>query len=506
MELRRLIEGLDIAAGAGSALGSALGVRISDLTDDSRTVLPGSLFVARPGVREDGRKFIGQAVRDGAVAVLTDAEGARFVDSAHAVALVAGDVALAAARLAERFYGDPTQKLKLVGITGTNGKTTVAHLTHGILNHSGVRTGLIGTVEIDDGREVAQAEMTTPGAIELSRTLATMVDAGCEAAVMEASSHALDQRRVAGLSFDVGVFTTLGTDHMDYHVDVPTYLRAKRRLFEMLPAEGVAVVNADDPACKAMLEGCRARVVRCSLTRGEWTVRVKQRRIEGIRVQIEGPAGVIEAGLPLMGDHNAMNLLQAVAVASELGVEMEAIASALAQPALPRGRLQRVPGTGDVSVFVDFAHTPDALERTLTEMRRAMKESRHVGKLWVVFGCGGNKDKTKRPVMGRLASELADRVVLTSDNPRTEVPEAIIDQIFEGVEAGHRDRIVRLPDRAEAIVYAVGEAEAGDVVILAGKGHERSQEMCDSAGHRVVREFDDVSLASACLRGRAGVE
>lgn len=500
MELRRLIEALEIEPVGGLADG----VRIADVTDDSRTVLPGSLFVARTGTREDGRKFIRQAVRDGAVAVLTDAEGAKQVDLRHAVALVAEDVALAAARLAERFHGDPTRKLRLVGITGTNGKTTVAHLTHGILNRSGVRTGLIGTVQIDDGREVAEAEMTTPPAIELSRTLATMVDAGCEAAVMEVSSHALDQRRVAGLAFDVGVFTTLGTDHMDYHADVPTYLRAKRRLFEMLPAEGAAVVNADDPACGAMLEGCRARVVRCSLGRGDWTARVTRRHIEGIRVQIEGPTGVIEAGLPLMGDHNAMNLLQAVAVSSELGVEAEAIASALAHPALPRGRLERVPGTGDVAVFVDFAHTPDALERTLTEMRRSMRESRRAGKLWVVFGCGGNKDRTKRPVMGKLASELADRVVLTSDNPRTEAPEAIIEQIVEGIEPGRRAEVVSLPDRTEAIVYAVAEAEAGDVVIIAGKGHERYQELCDSAGHRVVREFDDVSLASACLRGRAG--
>ena len=273
MELRRLIETLDVRAVSQGALG----VRVTDLTDDSRTVLPGSLFVARPGVRDDGRRYIEQAVRDGAVAVLTDETGAGLVDAEHATALVAGDIALVAAQMAERFHGNPTRKLKLVGVTGTNGKTTVVHLVHGIMNAAGVRTGMVGTVEIDDGREIALAEMTTPPAIELSRTFASMVDAGCQAAVMEASSHALDQRRVAGLAFDIGVFTTLGTDHMDYHTDRESYLQAKQRLFGMLGEDGVAIVNADDEASEAMIAGCRARVVRTSMERGDWTVRVLSR-------------------------------------------------------------------------------------------------------------------------------------------------------------------------------------------------------------------------------------
>ncbi|MFI4872675.1 MAG: UDP-N-acetylmuramoyl-L-alanyl-D-glutamate--2,6-diaminopimelate ligase [Phycisphaerales bacterium JB061] len=498
MELRQLIETLDVRAVSQGALG----VRVTDLTDDSRTVLPGSLFVARPGVRDDGRRYIEQAVRDGAVAVLTDETGAGLVDAEHATALVAGDIALVAAQMAERFHGNPTRKLKLVGVTGTNGKTTVVHLVHGIMNAAGVRTGMVGTVEIDDGREIALAEMTTPPAIELSRTFASMVDAGCQAAVMEASSHALDQRRVAGLAFDIGVFTTLGTDHMDYHTDRQSYLQAKQRLFGMLGEDGVAIVNADDEACEAMIAGCRARVVRTSMERGDWTVRVLSRQIDGVRVRIEGAIGAIEVSLPLMGDHNAMNLLQAVAVAHELGVDAESIVAAMVQPRLPRGRLERVPGTGDVHVFVDFAHTPDALERTLREMRRSMRESSHKGNLWVVFGCGGNKDKTKRPVMGQIAGELADRIVITSDNPRTEAPEAIVREVFEGVAPARRTDVAQIPDRAEAIVRAVGDAEAGDVVIIAGKGHERFQELSDGQGHKVVREFDDVSLASACLRGR----
>ncbi len=499
MDLDRLIDNLGIERLADSC-GTT---HVVDVTDDSRTVMPGSLFVARPGATLDGRRYIEQAVRDGAEAVLTDSEGAKLVDPSRAVPLVTEDVALASARLAERFHGNPTSKLKLVGITGTNGKTTVAHLLHGILNSAGIRAGLVGTVQIDDGRETADAEMTTPGSIELSRTFATMVDAGCKAAVMEVSSHALDQRRAAGLSFDVGVFTTLGTDHMDYHHDRQTYLAAKRRLFEMLPSEGVAVANSDDAAWKEMLAGCGARVVKCSMSQGDAVVRVTDRRIEGIATEMVGGFGKIEARLAMSGDHNAMNLLQAVAVAHEFGVDAVSIAGALTKPSLPRGRLEPVDVPGDVSYFIDFAHTPDALECTLLQMRRAMEQSRHKGKLWAVFGCGGNKDRTKRPVMGEIAGRIADRIVLTSDNPRSEPESEIIRAIFEGIEPSRRTDVIQEAKRELAIAQVVEQAEPGDVVVIAGKGHEKTQEGCDSSGRVVVRPFDDAACVRACVRERA---
>lgn len=510
MDLEQLIQQLDIRQVAGPS-----GVRILDITDDSRTVLPDSLFVARVGPHFDGRVYIGQAINEGARAVLTDEEGALRVTNTGIAVLVADDVALASARLAERFHGDPTSKLKLVGITGTNGKTTVAHLLHGILNRSGVRAGLIGTVEIDDGRETAQAELTTPGAIELSRTFSTMVDSGCQIAVMEVSSHALDQRRAAGLSFDVGVFTTLGTDHMDYHTSREAYLGAKRRLFEMLPESGAAVMNTDDEVCERMLAGCPARVVGCSLGKDENkdenkventvenVAQVTSRRVDGIDVTLTGAFGSIEAKLPLAGEHNAMNLLEAVVVAHELGVDVDLIASALKNPSLPRGRLERIPVPGGLDVFIDFAHTPDALERTLSELRRAMNESQRKGRLWAVFGCGGHKDRTKRPVMGEIAGRLADKIVLTSDNPRSEDPDAIIEAIFQGVDAKRRADVIREPLRERAIDCVMREAEAGDVILIAGKGHETTQELCDEAGSVIVRAFDDEECVRLFARERA---
>ena len=498
MDLEQLIDGLGIELLNPDRVSSS----VSDVTDDSRTVMPGSLFVARPGVHVDGRRFIEQAVKDGAAAVLTDRNGAERVDRQAAAVLVAEDVPLAAARLAERFHGNPTSKLKLVGITGTNGKTTVAHLLHGILNSAGIRAGLIGTVSIDDGREIADAEMTTPGSIELSRTFAAMVDAGCPAAVMEVSSHALDQRRAAGLSFDAGVFTTLGTDHMDYHKDRAGYLAAKRRLFEMLSDQGVAVANADDLARDEMLAGCRARVVNCSLAAGDAVVRVTERSVDGIGVEMVGRFGKIESRLAMSGDHNAMNLLQAVAVAHELGVDAVSIAAALAKPSLPRGRLEPVDVPGDVRYFIDFAHTPDALERTLAEIRRAMEESGHEGELWAVFGCGGNKDRTKRPVMGEIAGRIADHVVLTSDNPRSEPEDEIINAIFDGIQPDKRPGVVKQARRELAIAHVAQHAAPGDVVVIAGKGHEKTQEGSDAAGNVVVRPFDDAECVAACVRER----
>lgn len=498
MDLDQLIQPLNIRRVAGPS-----GVRILDITDDSRTVMPDSLFVARVGPNFDGRSYIKQATQCGAKAILTDEVGASRLESTDVAVLVADDVALASAQLAERFYGEPTSRLKLVGITGTNGKTTVAHLLYGILNSSGIRAGLIGTVEIDDGRETAAAELTTPGSIELSRTFATMLDNGCKVAVMEVSSHALDQKRAAGLAFDVGVFTTLGTDHMDYHKTRGAYLRAKRRLFEMLPDWGVAVVNSDDEACREMLEGCKARVQRCSLRDADNIARVTSRHVDGIEVALDGVFGSIETRLELAGEHNAMNLLQAVGVAHELGLERDAIASALDKPSLPRGRLERIRVPGGQYVFIDFAHTPDALERTLSELREAMQDSSHKGKLWAVFGCGGNKDRTKRPVMGEIAGRLADKIVLTSDNPRSEQPEAIIEAIFEGIEPKRRTDVIREPVRELAIDRVMQDAEPGDVILIAGKGHETTQELCDEAGNIVVRPFDDEECVRLYARARA---
>jgi UDP-N-acetylmuramoyl-L-alanyl-D-glutamate--2,6-diaminopimelate ligase len=491
MDLSALVAGLDVRVVGG-------GAEVSDLTEDSRTVLPGSLFVARRGLRSDGRSFIAQAVRDGASAVLTDEPSAGDVPRG-VPAVIAGDVALATAQLAERFFGSPSSGLTLIGVTGTNGKTTVAHLVHGLLNASGVRCGLIGTVAIDDGRETAESEMTTLPAIELSRTLATMAEHGCRAAVMEVSSHALDQRRADALSFDVAVFTALGRDHLDYHGTVERYAAAKARLFGLLGAEGLAIVNADDPAHREMLRGCRARVLRCSRVSGDASVAAEPRGVSGMSLSMRGPFGAIAAELAMLGGHNAMNALQAVCAAHAAGAASESIARAIRTPTPPPGRLERVPVDGaDVTVLVDYAHTPDALEHTLSAVRSAMAS----GRLHVVFGCGGERDAGKRPLMGEAAARLADAVVLTSDNPRREKPGEIIAQVIEGVPAGARPRVTVHAERERAIEAAVLAAEPGDVIILAGKGHERTQTLPDGRGGVRVRAFDDREHARAALRRR----
>ncbi|MBZ0171163.1 MAG: UDP-N-acetylmuramyl-tripeptide synthetase, partial [Phycisphaerales bacterium] len=387
MLLGELIDGLPIEI----ARGDAATVRVCDLTEDSRTAVPGSLFIARCGLTVDGRVYAHDAVLMGACAILTDAGADLTTLPARVPVVVCADVPLMTALLAERLFGHPSRRLLLVGVTGTNGKTTVTHLIHQLLNRCGVRCGMIGTVEVDDGTEIAPAVMTTPPAIETSRTLATMVESRCDAAVMEVSSHALDQKRADGLSFDAAVFTNVSGDHGDYHESFETYVAAKRRLIGLLDSGvgGPAVLNADDPlvgSCEA------ARPVRCGMHAGtglDWAVERRGSTLDGERVSVRGEGIEITARVALFGAHNAMNTLQAVAVtwdllgraglAPELRRRMIADALTLVHP--PRGRLEPMHGAGDdIAVFVDFAHTDDALSRSLEALREAKPSA---ARLWV---------------------------------------------------------------------------------------------------------------------------
>ncbi len=500
MNLGALIEGLDVRV----VRGDPLSVRACDLTEDSRTAVPGSLFVARRGLKEDGRRFIDGAIECGASCVLTDDPHIELPPRSPVCVIVSGDVPGASARIAERFYGEPSSKLLLIGVTGTNGKTTVAHLTHQMLNSAGVRTGLIGTVEVDDGRETAPASMTTPPAIELSRTLGQIVEHGGKAAVMEVSSHALDQKRVSALSFDIAVFTNLTGDHLDYHKAMDEYARAKAKLFAMLPSEGAAVVNADDPRSAEMVGG--RRLACTAQGEGDWAVWAVASTLEGSELTIRGPGCQIDAHVPLFGAHNAMNTLQAVASAADalrrLGRTQESIQDDLAR-ALPRlrppaGRMERVSTREDaITVFVDFAHTDDALDKCLSSVKPLVPEGR---RLWVVIGCGGCKDGSKRPRMGRVASELATRCVFTSDNPRTEAPSKIIAGMIEGVPEADRSGVIVHADRNRAIRAAIEGAGPGDVVVLAGRGHETFQEIGSLGGGVLRVPFDDRVVAREALR------
>lgn len=509
MRLEELIEGLGISWSDASLVRS---VRVTDVTEDSRTVMPGSLFVARRGTVVDGASFVRQAVSAGASAVLVDCGAAVEGLPAEVALLRSDDVSRAGALIAERFAGSPSSRLKVVGVTGTNGKTTVAQSVWRLLNAGGLRCGLIGTVLTDDGSDRAASILTTPSACEVSHTLSTMVDSGCSAASLEASSHALDQGRVCAVDFDVAVFTNLSGDHLDYHGTMESYASAKARLFEMLGPDGVAVVNADDGSSVRMVRDCRARVVRCTMRadglRGDGDVAIAEvlsQDLDGMRVVFRGGWGVFEATVSMIGVHNAMNVLQAVAAGHALGVPADALARGVSLVEAPAGRLESVEvvGCGLPRVFVDFAHTDDALSHALRALREVMPEG---GRIWVVFGCGGERDASKRPRMGLVAERLADEVVLTNDNPRTEEPNRIIGEILSGMSEHGRGSAVVHADRSRAVSHAIGSASRDDVVLIAGKGHECEQIVSDGRGGTVRVAYEDASAARAALESRRSLQ
>jgi UDP-N-acetylmuramoyl-L-alanyl-D-glutamate--2,6-diaminopimelate ligase len=520
MNLADLIAGLPVRPAGGQA--SPRPLRVCDITEDSRTVVPGSLFVARVGTKSDGRKFVSDAAASGAVAVLTDDPTPALAQGCRVPLFVADDLPRTLAAMAERFYGEPTGELELIGITGTNGKTTTAHLTHQILNGAGVRCGLIGTVMVDDGVAIGPATLTTPPATELSRTFGVMVEAGCKAAVMESSSHALEQARVSALKYDIAVFTNLTGDHLDYHGTMEAYGAAKARLFETLGPDGWAVVNAEDPWHAVMLERCRAKVIRCSVrdtgaacpTAGAEEPSHKERAylacatirsmtMTGARIHFDGPWGQFETSVRLVGRHNVMNALQALCASWAAGVQRPALERVIRTAAAPPGRLEPVTGAHDpYAVLVDYAHTDDAMRKVISALTPLVHGSEPRGRLILVFGCGGDRDRTKRPRMGAAGSGMADVVIVTSDNPRTERPSDIIDQILSGISAENRGKVQVEVDRKRAIRKAVEMARPGDLVLIAGKGHETEQIMPDGRGGTVRHHFDDREVARAALAER----
>jgi UDP-N-acetylmuramoyl-L-alanyl-D-glutamate--2,6-diaminopimelate ligase len=495
MKLSTLIAGLDVTVPA------AVDPVIWNLAEDSRKVRQGACFFARVGTKADGRAFIADAIARGAVAVIAPKDSPAPEGMPSTVAWVeAADPALAAALIAERFHGSPSRTLELVGVTGTNGKTTIAYLVQQLLAASGLRTGLVGTVEIDDGAARVPSQLTTPPALELSELFARMVDHGCRAAAMEVSSHSLDQKRVAGLSFRTAIFTNLTGDHLDYHGTMERYADAKATLFSMLDPSGTAIVNIDDPWSRVMLDAAKrsgARVLRVSLVdpTADCFGTVHRMGLESMDVTFRGPWGLIEMKLPLVGRHNAMNALEAAAAAWTRGVDQARLAHALSVCVAPPGRLQPVAvGGAGFSVLVDYAHSDDALANVLGALRPTVPAG---GRLRVVFGCGGDRDRTKRPRMAKVACEGADEVIVTSDNPRTEDPQAIIEEILAGVPGEARARVVVEADRAQAIALAVSTAREGDIILIAGKGHEDYQIIGTEK-----RNFDDRREAEAALRMR----
>jgi UDP-N-acetylmuramoyl-L-alanyl-D-glutamate--2,6-diaminopimelate ligase len=470
---------------------------VTGVAYDSRAVGPGNVFVAVPGLRQNGRRFIGDAVARGAEVVVCEGQDPLPGSAMGRVLVPSARAALAV--MADAYFGHPSGQLTVVGITGTNGKTTTSYLVESLLRAAGGRTGVIGTIQYRIGEEAEAAGQTTPEAVELQSLLARMVAAGVSGVAMEVSSHALALHRVDGTEFDVAVFTNLTQDHLDLHGSMEEYRRAKARLFTLLAggrkAARAAVINVDDPAGPSLVEGHGLR----TLTFGLGSADVRAERftssVAGIEMDVRTPSGRLRVTSPLVGEHNVMNLLGAVGVGLALGLSGSDIERALARVDAVPGRFERVEAGQPFLVAVDYAHTPDALERVLHTARKLVAPGARLG---VVFGCGGDRDRGKRPIMGEIAARLADRVWVTSDNPRSERPEAIIDDILEGVRrVTPAPELTALADRRAAIGAAIAWAGPGDVVMIAGKGHETYQIV---AGR--VLAFDDREEARAALATR----
>jgi UDP-N-acetylmuramoyl-L-alanyl-D-glutamate--2,6-diaminopimelate ligase len=493
----------EVILNAGVELNGA-DVEITGIADDSRQVKKGDLFLALPGTKTDGLAHVAAAVQAGAVAVLAE----RSVEVPAGVALlISKRVKRSAGLLAQNFFGNPTAEMKLIAVTGTNGKTTTSYLIEAIAKSSGYQPGVLGTVSYRYGRETVPATHTTPGPVELQRTLGKMKAVDTDLVVMEVSSHALDQERVSGLTFGTAAFTNLTRDHLDYHRDMDEYFDAKSKLFtQYLSPDGVAVVNGDDEwgqRLAAELKGMKKTAWRFSTKNPQAEILGSDAKLslDGIELNVKTPLGPVKLKSSLVGQHNVENLLAACGLAVAAGMPRQAIGIGVSMLTHVPGRLERVQGKGGVNVFIDYAHTDDALRRVMSTLRTLGK-----GKLIVMFGCGGDRDQGKRTLMGEAAGKAADQVIITNDNPRSESPQAIAAMITAGLEKsgmkraglkelaeGTRGYEVEL-DRKHAIEIAIGLAKEGDIVLLAGKGHETYQLIGAEKRH-----FDDVEEAKRIL-------
>jgi UDP-N-acetylmuramoyl-L-alanyl-D-glutamate--2,6-diaminopimelate ligase len=473
----------------GAAVVEGGDVEISALAYDNRQVAPGTLFFCVRGFTRDGHEFAADAVARGAAALVVERPLGLGVPE-----VVVESARAAMAPAAARFSGDPTAELDVVGITGTNGKTTTAFLVRALLEAAGRQCGLLGTVTSFVGGAERPVERTTAEAIDLQRDFRAMRDGGDVACAMEVSSHALRLGRADGIHFAAAIFTNLTQDHLDFHPTMEDYYLAKRALFAAGP--GVAVVNVDDPYGRRLAEEIPQALTFAIDREASYRATALESGFAGSAFTALTPEGPVALSTPLPGRFNVQNVLGAVAAVRALGVPMETIAAALPQAGRVPGRFEPVDEGQPFAVLVDYAHTPDSLENVLRAARPLTR-----GRLWSVFGCGGDRDRGKRPQMGEISARLADRTIVTSDNPRSEQPKAIVEQILAGVPAELRaERVTAEVDRRSAIAQALAAAEEGDVVVIAGKGHEQGQEL--AGGEKLP--FDDVTVAREVLRERLG--
>ena len=453
-------------------------IDITGVNIDSRKIKPGHLFVAMKGTQVDGHQFIPKALDLGAVGILCEdlpeeqKEGVTYIQVASTEDAVG--------KVATVFYGNPTEKLKLVGVTGTNGKTTIATLLYNMFRKLGYKCGLLSTVCNYIEGEAIPADHTTPDPIELNAWLSKMVEAGCQYAFMECSSHAIHQKRIGGLKFAGGIFTNLTRDHMDYHKTVENYRDAKKAFFDELPKSAFAITNADDKNGMVMVQNCKAQIKTYSTrSMADFRARILECHFEGMYLEIDGH----EVGVQFIGKFNVSNLLAVYGTAIMLGQKPEDILVVLSTLKSVSGRLEPIHSPEGYTAIVDYAHTPDALENVLKAIHEVLNGK---GKVITVCGAGGNRDKGKRPLMAQEAVKQSDKVIITSDNPRFEEPQDIINDMLAGLDKQQLKKVVSIVDRKEAIRTACMMAEKGDVILIAGKGHEDYQEI-----KGVKHHFDD---------------
>jgi UDP-N-acetylmuramoyl-L-alanyl-D-glutamate--2,6-diaminopimelate ligase len=460
-------------------------VDINGVNIDSRRIASGHLFVAIAGTQTDGHKYIPKAIELGAKAILCEQFPETLTDGVTYVSVASTEDAVG--KVATLFYGDPSSKLTLVGVTGTNGKTTIATLLYNMFRQFGHRCGLLSTVCNYIEGEAIPADHTTPDPIELNRLLAQMVDSGCEYAFMECSSHAIAQKRIGGLKFKGGIFTNLTRDHLDYHKTFENYRDAKKAFFDGLDKDAFAIINADDKNGSIMVQNCKAQVKTYSTrSMADFKARIIECHFEGMYLDIDGK----EVGVQFIGKFNVSNLLAVYGAAIMLGKKAEDILVILSTLKSVNGRLEPIRSPEGYTAIVDYAHTPDALENVLNAIHEVLNGK---GKVITVCGAGGNRDKGKRPLMAQEAVKQSDKVIITSDNPRFEEPQDIINDMLAGLDAKQMKKVLSITDRREAIRTACMLAEKGDVILIAGKGHEDYQEIKGVKHHfddkEVVREI-----------------
>lgn len=461
-------------------------IEITGVNIDSRLIEAGHLFMAMHGTQTDGHAYIPAAIGKGAVAVLCEELPEK--PEAGIAYIQVKDSEDAVGKVATAFYGDPTSKMELVGVTGTNGKTTIATLLYNMFRYFGYKAGLISTVcNYIDERPVP-TEHTTPDPITLNRLLGEMADSGCKYVFMEVSSHSIAQKRISGLKFAGGIFTNLTRDHLDYHKTVENYLKAKKAFFDGLPKTAFAITNADDKNGKVMVQNCRAVVKTYSTqTMADYKARIMECHFEGMFLEIEGR----EVGVQFTGRFNASNLLAVYGAARMLGKQTDDILIAMSMLKCVSGRLEPIHSPKGFTAIVDYAHTPDALKNVLLSIHEILQAT---GQVITVCGAGGNRDKGKRPIMAKESARLSDRVIITSDNPRFEEPQDIINDMLAGLDKDDLQKTISIVDRREAIKTACMLAKRGDVILVAGKGHENYQEI-----KGVKHHFDDKEELKAIM-------